>query len=240
VSQSKPSSKELLKDVLKPHSELALDLMRMVKSLDTGDPSYRFQIASVIILLAGVDKTLSLAFELLYLAGKVDWSWMVPNTRLKPPAGLIECHRGLTGKIIKLKELGVDVTHLQWIIDLRNQYVHSCHIYLGYTLGPDETEREIQLKPSGPIISFPLPPMTVLQPEEIQYYIEQLVDEIGSFLDGVEWQNEWFMLAQKIDHLPQNPEPEYTQIMNEPEKELEIIDALNRRLVGDGAKSLWE
>lgn len=240
MSEFKPSSKELLKGVLEPHTELALDLMKMVKFLDTNDPSYRFQVASIIIFLAGIDKTLSLAFELLYLAGKVDWNWMVPNTKSKPPVGFIECQRGLTAKIMKLKELGVDVTHLQRIIDLRNEYIHSCHIYVGYTVGLDGVECKTLLNPSAPVISFPLSPMTAFQPKEIQYYAEQLIDEISSFIDRMEWQGEWFKLAQKIEHLPQNPEPEYTQIVNEPEREFEILDALNKRFVGDGAKLLWE
>lgn len=240
MSEFKPSSKELLKGVLEPHRELALDLIKMVKSLDTSDSSHRFQIASVTIFLAGIDKTLSLAFELLYLAGKVDWSWMVPNNKSKPPAGFIECQRGLTAKIMKLKELGVDVTQLQGIIDLRNEYVHSCHIYVGYTLGLDEVECKTQLKSSAPVISFPLTPLTAFQPKEIQYYSELLIDEIGSFIDGVEWQRGWFKLTKKIEQLPQNPEPEYTQIVNDPERESEILDALNKRFIGEGAKLLWE
>jgi len=230
----------LLKGVLEPHTELALALMKMVTSLDSNDSSSRFQIASIIIFLAGIDKTLSLAFDLLYLAGKVSWNWMVPNTRFKPPAGFIECQRGLTTKVMKLKELGIDVTHLQWIIDIRNEYVHSCHIYLGYTEEIDEAEYKIRLNPSGPVISFPLSPMTAFQSKEIHYYSQQLVDAIGSFIDKTEWQNEWFRLAHKAEGLPQNPEPEFTQLLNEPNREFEILDALNMRFVGDGAKLLQE
>ncbi len=238
MSEFKPSSKELLRDVLKPHTELALDLMRMVKSLSTGDPSYRFQIASVIIFLAGVDKTLSFAFELLYLADKVDWSWMIPNTKHKPPAGFIECDRGLTSKIMKLKDLGADITHLQWIIDLRNEYIHGCNIYMGYTLNLDETEGEPQLKPSGPTISFPLSPMTHIQPDRLQHFADYLIGEIGTFIDGVEWQSNWLALIQEIENLPQNPEPEYTQIINESDREFDILDTLNKRYIGDGAQLL--
>lgn len=238
MSESIPSSKVLLKDVLLPHMELAVDLMGMVKTFDTRDPTHRYQIASILIFLAGVDKTLNLAFELLYLAGKVDWKWMVPNPKPKPPAGFIECTRGLTAKIMKLKDLGVDITHLQWLINLRNEYIHSCSIYTGYSQTFDEIEDNIQLKPSEPTLFFPLSPIAFLSPQEIQYYANEIVDLIGSFIDRAEWQKGWFTIAEKVKNLPKNPEPEYTHIMNEPEKEFEILDALNEKFVGDGAKLL--
>lgn len=233
-----PSSKVLLKDVLLPHMKLAEDLMGMVKTFDTSDPTHRYQIASILIFLAGVDKTLSLAFELLYLAGMVEWKWMVPNPKSKPPAGFIECTRGLTAKIMKLKDLGVDITQLQWLINLRNEYIHSCSINIGYRHTYDEIEENIQLKPSDPTLFFPLSPMTFLRPQEIQCYAIEIVDLISSFIDRTEWQKGWFPIAEKVKNLPKNPEPEYTHIMNEPESEIEILDAPNENFVGDGAKLL--
>jgi len=238
MSESIPSSRELLKKVLFPHTELAIDLMGMVKSLNASDFTHRYQIASIIIFLSGVDKTLSLAFELLYLAGKVDWKWMISSTKSKPPAGFIECDRGLTSKIIKLKDLGVDITPMQWLIDLRNQYVHSCSLYAGYGICIDEIEGEIQLKPFEPMVSFLLPPMVALRPQEIQSYANEMVDLVGSFIDRTDWQKGWFMIAKKVRQLPKNPEPEYTQIINEPEREFAIINSLNQKFVGDGAKLL--
>jgi len=238
MAKLKPSSKELLKAVLEPHTELALALLKMVMSLDSSDPSSRFQIASIIIFLAGIDKTLSLGFDLLYLAGKVNWKWMILNTKSKPPVGFIECQRGVTSKIMKLKELGVDITYMQEIINLRNEYIHSNHIYVGYTEGIDEVEHKTRLNQSGPIISYPLAPITAFKAEDIYYCAEHLVEEISSFIDKTGWQKEWFRLAAKAKELPKNPEPEYTQFLNEPEKELETLEALNIRFVGDGAKLL--
>lgn len=238
MSESIPSSKELLKNVLFPHMELAIDLMGMVKSFDSSDPTNRYQIASILIFLAGVDKTLSLAFELLYLAGKIDWKWMIPNQNSKPPAGFIECTRGLTTKIMKLKDLGVDISYLQWLTNMRNEYVHSCTIYIGYSQSIDEIEEKIQLKPIEPTLSFPLTPVIVLDPQEIQYYANGILDLLGSFIDQTEWQKGWFTIAEKIKNLPKNPEPEYKQIINEPEREFEILDALNKKYVGDGARLL--
>jgi hypothetical protein len=218
--------------------ELAVDLIGMVKTFDTSDPTHRYQIASILILLAGVDKTLSLAFELLYLAGMVDWKWMVPNPKSKPPAGFIECTRGLTSKIMKLKDLGVDVTHLQWLINLRNEYVHSCSIYTGYCESISETEDNFQVKPSEPTLFFPLSPLTFLRPQDIQSYANGIVELIGAFVDRTDWHKGWFKIAKNVENLPKNPEPAYTQIMNEPEKKFEILDALNEKFVGDGAKLL--
>jgi hypothetical protein len=239
VLEHKLSSKYFLKNVLMPHVELAIDLARLVNSRSEDDPSHRFQIASIIIFLAGVDKMFSLAFELLYLAGKVDWNWM---KKPKTPAGYIECQKGLTAKIMKFQELGIDITHLQTIVNLRNEYIHSCSIYIGYTVGLDEIKGEIQLKPSGPSIGYPLPPTTFLPPDRMQQYAESLVDEISSFIDSTEWEKEWFKLMHNVKDLPQNPEPEYTQILdvNEPEKESVILEGLNDKFTGDGAVLLMK
>ena len=163
---------------------------------------------------------------------------MSPNPISKPPAGFIECTRGLTSKIIKLKDLGVDLTHLQWLVDLRNEYVHSCSIYTGYSERIDETEVNIQVKPSGPTISFPLSPMTYIHAQEIQNYVNGIVELIGSFIDQTDWYEGWFKIAENVKNLPSNPEPEHTQIMNEPERLFEILSALNDKFVGDGAKLL--
>lgn len=240
MAESIPSSKELLKDVLSPHTELAVELMGMVKTHDTNDPTHRYQIASILIYLAGVDKALNLAFELLYLAGKVDWQWMSPNPKSMPPAGFIECTRGLTSKILKLKDLGVDITYLQWLIDIRNEYVHSCSIYTGYSQSIDEIEGNLQLKPVEPTLSFPLTPTTYLRPQEIQYYTNGIIDLIGTFIDQSEWHKEWLTIAEKVKTLPKNPEPEYTQITKAPEREWEILNALNEKFVGVGAKLLFK
>lgn len=233
------SSKELLKDVLFPHIEIAVDLMEHVKTFDTSDPSHHYQIASILIFLAGVDKTLSLAFELLYIAGKVEWEWMVSNNNKSwPPTGFIECTRGLTAKIIKLEDLGVDITNLQWLVDLRNYYVHSCSIYTGYSERIDETEDNIQIKPSELTISFPLSPITYIHSQEIQMYANEIVELIGSYVDRTNWHERWFKIAEKVKNLPINPEPEHSQIMNEPERLFEILSALNDKYVGDGIKLL--
>ena len=102
----------------------------------------------------------------------------------------------------------------------------------------DETEVNIQVKPSGPTISFPLSPMTYIHAQEIQNYANVFVELIGSFIDQTDWYEGWFKIAENVKNLPSNPEPEHTQIMNEPERLFEILSALNDKFVGDGAKLL--
>ena len=53
-----PASREFINSILHPHVELAVELLRMVNSLSSGDPTYRFQIAALTVFLAGVDKEL--------------------------------------------------------------------------------------------------------------------------------------------------------------------------------------
>lgn len=236
MSKLKTSSKDLLKSILEPHANLALDLLKMVQSLNTNDSSHRFQIASVIILLAGIDKTLSAAFQLLYLAGVVDWIWMVPNKKLKPPAGFIDCQRGLIAKISRLDELGFDVTSIEGIVDLRNEYVHGTHLYVGYSEDIDELDSAIRLVPSGPVLSYMLSPVMAITQNEIEYFTCQLVEELGSFIDKTPWLEKWNLVSQKVNNLPQNPEPEYSQFLSHPERESEIIEALNIQYLGDGIK----
>src|SRR5215813_9714590 len=60
-----PASRAFIDSILHPHVELAVDLLRMVNSRSTGDPTYRFQIAALTVFLSGVDKALSLAFQLI-------------------------------------------------------------------------------------------------------------------------------------------------------------------------------
>jgi len=235
-----PASRAFIDSILHPHVELAVDLLRMVNSRSTGDPTYRFQIAALTVFLSGVDKGLSLAFQLMYLADKVEWEWLTNGRKLEP--GFIECHRGLTAKLKKLQSLGLDLTELQWIVELRNAYIHSCGIYAGYRVGVDDkdTPRFI-LQASGPEISFSSPPLVPFGPTEIQSYAGDLIDYLGRFLDGIKWQAAWSLLADKLGHLPINPEPEYAQIAGGSAEEINsLIVCLNERYIGEGLLRLRE
>jgi len=50
------SGQSLLNSILDPHTQLACDLLDMVKSRSSDDPTHRFQIAGLMVFLAGVDK----------------------------------------------------------------------------------------------------------------------------------------------------------------------------------------
>jgi hypothetical protein len=231
----KPSARDILKGVLYEHIDLALEILQMVNSLSTGDRTYRFQITALVIFLSGIDKTLSLAFQLLYLAGKVDWSWLTKG--YTPPSGCIVCNQGLTAKLKKLTTLGLDITDLQWIIDLRNVYIHSCNIYAGYSIKIDDYGA-LELRPSEPTVSYPLPPLVGLRHSDIQRYAEYLIEAVGTFLDRMEWQVGWNSIARQVACLPINPEPEYSQIADNLVEESNAIFNLNRRFIGDGFKNL--
>ena len=235
-TKSALASKEFIDSVLHPHTGLAVDLLRMVRSRNTADPSHRFQIAALIVFLSGVDKALSLALQLIYLADRVTWRWLKHRRKLE--SGVIECHQGLTAKLEKLHSLGLDLTGLQWIVDLRNDYIHSCRIYAGYRVGTDhgDTPRFI-LRASGPEVSFSGQPLVALGPARIQTYSGQLTDQLGRFLDGIKWQGAWALLKEQLGHLPINPEPEYSQMLNgSPEEIYSLIVSLNERHIGKG---LW-
>ncbi len=76
------------------------------------------------------------------------------------PPGRVECGRGLMAKLFKIKSLGLDLTSLDWLVDLRNLYVHDCSIYAGYMVRPEWGEQPgLRLRASGPEISTwePLP-----------------------------------------------------------------------------------
>lgn len=233
-----PASREFIDSVLRPHAELAVDLLRMVRSRNTADPTHRFQIAALIVFLSGVDKTLSLALQLIYLADRVDWAWLTRGRKLEP--GVIKCHQGLTAKLEKLHSLGLDLTGLQWIVDLRNDYIHSCRIYAGYRVGTDHGDKpRFILRASGPEISFSGQPLVALGPAEIQTHAEDLTDQLGKFLDGIKWQAAWAFLEEQLGHLPINPEPEYSQMLNgSPEEIYSLAVSLNERYVGEGLRWL--
>lgn len=70
---------ELLRGMIEPHSQLATRLLGLVRhpsTDDPDDPKDEFEVAAVIVFLAGVDKLLSLSLEFLYLADHVEWHWM--------------------------------------------------------------------------------------------------------------------------------------------------------------------
>ena len=230
------SARSLLECVMKPHAELASELLDQVKSHSTGDPTHRFQIAGVVIFLAGVDKTLSLAVQLLYLAGKIEWKWIKPRT---PRPGFIACGRGLTAKLYKLKEMGLDLSELQWLVELRNSYVHNCSIAAGYRWGMTKRGKaRLTLRASGPEISYFNAPLMSLDARDIARWADDLTNRVGTFVNHNGWQSSWKSIALKIAKLPVDPEPEYSLAKRRKfdQECYRTIEGLNMRCVGMGLK----
>jgi hypothetical protein len=229
----------MIKWVLDPHTNLAVSLLKLVRKRDTGDPTHRFQIAAVIVFLAGVDKALSLTLQLLYLAGHVEWKWLTGNWK-KPSPGEVECNPGLTSKLKKLRGIGLDWTRLDWLVELRNMYVHDCSIYAGYTVDWNVRPSRLQLRASGPTISTTGPPLVAMDAAAIRAYADELARLLGSLLDRKGWSAAWTTLRESLSRLPQDPEPELSQAdsAKTPEAIHEIIRTLNERFVGDGLEKL--
>jgi hypothetical protein len=202
------------------------------------DPTHRFQIAGLMVFLAGVDKALSLTLELLYLAGDVDWKWM--KGHFKVESGEVICSRGLSAKIDKLKELGLDLSALKWLVDSRNRYVHECRIYAGYSFVLSEDQNpKFELRPYGPRFDSVLPPIFGLGPKQIAAYASSLTRYLARFLDKSGWKKSWLAISKKIARLPINPDPEYTVFLkNEKdyslEECLELVTSLTSQHIGEG------
>lgn len=235
-----PSGRLMVKSLLDSHTELASELLGMVRARDTGDPTHRFQIAGVMVFLAGVDKALSLVLHLLYLAGCVDWGWLTGSRKTELLPGEVECGRGLMAKLFKIKSLGLDLTGLDWLVELRNLYVHDCSIYAGYKVSPEWGERpRLRLRASGPEVSTSQPPLAAIDAAVIQTYADDLARRLGSLLDRHGWSAAWRALQERLSQLPEDPEPELSRVASgTPEVIHECVTALNQRYVGDGLRKL--
>jgi hypothetical protein len=209
-NKSRVSSAHLLRAVLKPHTRLAVDLLRLVKRRKIGsrmrvssdDPTHRFQIAALIVFLSGVDKALSLTLELAYIAGLVEWKWLKGRLKIEP--GEVICAPGISAKMDKLSELGLNLSALRWLVDLRNEYVHECRIYAGYSFAFSDSGDQLELKPHGPEITISQPPLVALGPQELKTYSLSLTTHLARFLDKSGWRKAWLEFSKQINSLPIN------------------------------------
>jgi len=230
--------RSILQPILDPSTQLACDLVGMVKSRNSGDPTHRFQIAGLIVFLAGVDKALGLALEILYLTGRVDWKWLAANR--SPEPGFVECGRGLTAKLFKIRELGLDLTALGWLVEIRNWYVHECSIYAGYRVNVEwEEPPRAHLRAIGPEVSTSGIPLAGIDAATIKTYSDDLARLLGSLLDQNDWSTAWRRIQQRLSELPADPEPELTRIGPAGAEVIhEIVTALNARFLGDGLSKI--
>ena len=233
------SAKRLLKRVMTPHTDLALQLLAKMKSQSSGDPTSGFHISAIVIFLSGVDKVLSLTLQLLYLAGKVEWKWLAQNKSRHVP-GIITCDRGFDAKLRKLKDLGLDLTELKWLADLRNDYIHAITIYAGYKVSvPEKGKLRFTLRAHGPEISLLGKPLTGVTAKAIKQWATTIIEEAGIFVDRAGWYKSWEALAEQIEHLPSDLQPELDKIKSSDfDRCSEIVMALNGKFVGAGLTKL--
>ena len=234
------SAKRLLKRVMTPHTDLALQLLAKMKSRSSGDPVSGFHISAIVIFLSGVDKVLSLTLQLLYLAGKVEWKWLAQKKSRHVP-GVIMCDRGFDAKLRKLKELGLDFTELEWLADLRNSYIHDMTIYAGYKISvPEKGELRFTLRAHGPEIPLLGKPLTGVTAKTIKQWATTITEEAGIFVDRAGWYKSWEALAEQIERLPADLQPELDQVKNSDSDNRcrEIVMALNGKFVGAGLAKL--
>jgi len=226
-------SAQIFRVVMNAHAELAVQLVSKARSTRSNDPTSQYLSAAVVIFLAGVDKTLGLALQLCYIAGKITWKWLRPR---KPNAGVISCGPGLTAKLDKLRELGLDLTELQWLVDLRNMYLHSCSIYAGYRVEPSwRGKPRLTLRASGPEVTSSGAFIVPFSAGDIRRMADQLTERVGKFLDKMNWQSHWKELTKKIERLPKDPHLEASRLPQASADEIHsIVTSLNKRYVGEG------
>lgn len=238
---SKLSCRDFLSPVLKQHLDLAIELINMVKSRNTGDPTYRFQAVGIIMFLAGVDKVLSLACKLLCVAGVIDRNWLANQKHYR--GGVLICTRGLTARINKLLDLGVFGTdRLIWLVELRNDYLHSQEVTAGYGIEVDNNGNLV-LKASGPQITFSSEPLTAVDSRVLQSWSDKFVNDIAIYLDEkTDFWARWDGIRKYLISLPENPEPEFSTIQQceDAEGMVDIVEQLNRKVLGQQWQSLLQ
>jgi len=219
------------------HSELAVQLVTKARSTRSDDPTSQFLATAVVIFLAGVDKTLGLALQLCYIAGKIRWKWLRPR---KPHTGVISCGPGLTAKLNKLKELGLDLTELQWLVELRNMYLHSCSIYAGYRVGSSwRGKPRLTLRAFGPEVTSSGAFIVPFNAGDIGRMADQLTERVGKFLDRMNWQSHWKQLTKKIGRLPKDPHLESSRLAQASAEEIHsIVTSFNERYIGEGFRKI--
>jgi hypothetical protein len=228
---------------MKPHSDLAIRLLGLVRRRDTGDPTHDYETAAMIVFLAGVDKVSSLALELLYLAGAVKWAWLHSKKWQTVRPGEIVCQPGFAAKLARLKELGCDLTELKWLSELRNSYIHDCTMFAGYRARPKFTPHggRVRLHPSGPTIDLRGAFLNPFQPADVERMTAIIVQRLTRCLIRRGCMKALRVTSKRIAALPLDPEP-WTERVNAKARGVEgistIIEALNAEVVGDGCQKI--
>jgi hypothetical protein len=143
-------------------------------------------------------------------------------------------------KLLKIKDLGLDLTRVGWLVEMRNWYVHDCSIYAGYRVDIEWAEPpRPHLRAIGPEVSTSGIPLAGIDAAAIKTYSADLARLLGSLLDRNDWSIEWRKIQERLAHLPADPEPELSEVGPAgPEPIHEIVTALNARFLGDGLSKI--
>jgi len=146
------------------------------------------------------------------------------------------CRPGLIAKLLEIRDLGLDLADLGWLVELRNWYVHDCGIYAGYRVDVEWTEPpQLHLRAVGPEVSTSGVPLAGIDAATIKTYSADLARLLGSLLDRNDWSTAWRSIQKRLAHLPADPEPELSQIGPAGAELIhEIVTVLNARFLGDG------
>lgn len=232
-------SRVLLGAVMRPHSELAAELMRRSprKKRRRGTSPTTREVA-VIVFLAGLDKLLGLALQLLYLAGKVDLGWLHEGGRRADRlAGVLSCSPGLGAKINKLQSLGLDLSDLRWLVELRNRYVHSCSIDVRYKVSiSDDEESRLSLRATGPEVSTVGEFAAGVTERHLRAWATGLISRIARFVEEKGGDAAWVALSREVRNLPVDPEPALDRVVAADDygELADVVEALNNEKIGVG------
>ncbi len=222
-------AKEFLDRIMKPTVEGATSLLQR-ESESEGD-GY-FESAAIIVFLSGVDKVLGVALQLLYIANKVNWDWIKPR---KPIPGVIGCGPGLTKKLNKFEALGIDLSGLSWMVDLRNNILHDASLSIRYKVGICEESDSLCIAPQGPAIDYSYSySQTGISREQLELWSIQLTSEIGAFLDAHQWFSVWRTLEEKVATLSSYPVDSSISDKSIQEQ----AQKLNEKYIGSGMQHL--
>ena len=216
---------------MRPHTAMALELLELDKKRKRHDKRDRLQITAITVFLAGIDKCLSLAVQMLYLAGKIGKKKLKP---IDPHPGRIECGLGFTQKVKLLEQFGADLNGLHWLAKARNLYIHNCAISAGYTIGPRVSRKpHFVFLGNTPKVSFSEAPVYAIGKSDLRRWSSEFTDCLGLFLDSQGWRSGWKQLGISVKALPRNPQPEYgLAILHNFDNWKEMLELLNRKYVG--------
>lgn len=200
------TAESILTWMMEPHAAAADSLVRNARRGRSSPQHSALITAGVAIFSAGLDKVTSTACIFLCIAGDLDPAWLVPKGYKGKPGHLI-CRKGLSAKLIELRKRGALTTDLDWLVELRNEFMHGHGLFAGYRVTPvnDETLTSFVLKAHADIgwsgeFDFPTTHRSFRQTGRT------ITREIGLFIDNrTAFRKRYTELANRVEALPEEP-----------------------------------